>query len=158
MRLTLASITPFEHRTGNILIIDDDPEVRELLETLLNDDGHVVKSAHDGISALEYVKQAKIKPDLILSDYNLPGGMTGVETKGKLRKVIGHYVPVIILTGDISTSALRDIADHDCVQLNKPVKPKVLSQEIQRLLYRHGSGDRLAAEAGRRVPGPDKSP
>ncbi len=128
-----SSLAP-EHRTGNILIIDDDPEVRELLEVLLKDDGHHVETAHDGISALEFIKQSKTKPDLILSDYNLPGGMNGVEVKGKLRKQIGHYVPVIILTGDISTAALRDIADYDCVQLNKPVKPKALSQTIQRLL------------------------
>ena len=37
-------------------------------------------------------------------------------------------VPVIILTGDISTGTLRDIALQDCVQLNKPVKPKELMQ------------------------------
>ncbi len=123
-----------EPRTGEILIIDDDPEVRELLEILLTGDGHLVATVHDGISALELIKLAKTKPDLILSDYNLPGKMNGIQTMAKLREQIDHYVPVIILTGDISTAALRDIADHDCVQLNKPVKPKALSQTIQRLL------------------------
>jgi two-component system, chemotaxis family, CheB/CheR fusion protein len=121
-------------RSGNILIIDDDPEVRELLETLLKDDGHHVDTAHDGATAMKQAKSGRIKPDLILSDYNLPGGMNGVEATGQLRALIGHHVPVIILTGDISTSALRDIGDHDCVQLNKPVKPKALVQAIQRLL------------------------
>jgi len=43
-------------------------------------------------------------------------------------------VPVIILTGDISTAALRNIADHDCEQLNKPVKPNILIQAIRRML------------------------
>jgi two-component system CheB/CheR fusion protein len=128
------SSTAVEHRTGNILIIDDDPEVLELLEIMLTGDGHVVTTAHDGAAALELTKQAKSMPDLILSDYNLPGGMNGVQAKGKLRAQIGLYVPVIILTGDISTATLRDIADHDCVQLNKPVKPRALSQAIQRLL------------------------
>jgi two-component system CheB/CheR fusion protein len=60
--------------------------------------------------------------------------MNGVEATGQLRELIGIHVPVIILTGDISTAALRDIADHDCVQLNKPVKPKALAQTIERLL------------------------
>lgn len=129
-----SSNTAPEHRIGNILLIDDDPEVRELLEALLNDDGHHVTAAHDGTTALKLAGKAKKKPDLILSDYNLPGGMNGVETTGRLREQIGHPVPVIILTGDISTAALRDIADHDCAQLNKPVKPKALSQAIQRLL------------------------
>ncbi len=122
-----------QHR-GKILIIDDDPEVRELLEMLVEDDGHHVTAAHDGATALKLVKNSIINPDLILSDYNLPGGMNGVETTGKLRDQIGHAVPVIILTGDISTAALRNIADHDCEQLNKPVKPKMLIQTIRRLL------------------------
>jgi two-component system CheB/CheR fusion protein len=125
---------PTERLDGHILIIEDDPEVRELLEILVKDDGHHVVCALDGATALKCIKQATIKPDLILSDYNLPGGLNGVEVTGKLRKQIGHPVPVIILTGDISTTALRDIADHDCEQLNKPVKPKTLIQTIRRLL------------------------
>ncbi len=121
-------------RSGQIMIIDDDPEVRELLETLLEGDGHQIKSAHNGVAALELVKHAKFMPDLILSDYNLPGGMNGVVVTGKLCEQIGRQVPIIILTGDISTAALRDIAAHDCKQLNKPVKPMLLSQTIKRML------------------------
>ncbi len=130
---------PTEKQNGRMLIIEDDPEVRELLETLIRDDGHHVVCAHDGVAALELVKRSKTKPELILSDYNLPGGMNGVEATGMLREQIGRPVPVIILTGDISTAALRDIADHDCVQLNKPVKPKMLIQTIRRLLAHIGS-------------------
>jgi two-component system, chemotaxis family, CheB/CheR fusion protein len=126
--------TPVEQQCGEILIIEDDPEVRELLEILVSDDGHHVTIVHDGAAALNFAAKTKIKPDLILSDYNLPGGMNGVEVTGKLRNQIGRPVPVIILTGDISTAALRDIADHDCEQLNKPVKPKMLIQTIRRLL------------------------
>jgi two-component system, chemotaxis family, CheB/CheR fusion protein len=118
-------------RAGHILVIEDDPEVRELLEQILADDGHRVDSAHNGEAAMKFAKQS---PDLILSDYNLPGGMNGVEATAKLRKQIGRAVPVIILTGDISTTALRDIANYDCVQLNKPVKPRALSQTIKKLL------------------------
>ena len=128
--------TPVEQQCGEILIIEDDPEVRELLEILIKDDGHNATSAYDGTAALNLAAKAKIKPDLILSDYNLPGGLNGVEVTGKLRNQIGRPVPVIILTGDISTAALRNIADHDCEQLNKPVKPKMLIQTIRRLLAR----------------------
>ena len=121
-------------RGARILIIEDDPEVRELLEVLLAEDGFMVTSAPDGVAALKLAKKAKKAPDLILSDYNLPGAMTGIEAIGKLREQIGQAVPAIILTGDISTAALRDIADHDCQQLNKPVKPKLLLRGIRRLL------------------------
>ena len=121
-------------RGARILIIEDDPEVRELLEVLLAEDGFMVTSAPDGVAALKLAKKAKTAPDLILSDYNLPSAMTGIEAIGKLREQIGQAVPAIILTGDISTAALRDIADHDCQQLNKPVKPKLLLRGIRRLL------------------------
>ena len=121
-------------RSARILIIEDDLEVRELLEVLLAEDGFMVTSAPDGVAALKLAKKAKKAPDLILSDYNLPSAMTGIEAIGKLREQIGQAVPAIILTGDISTAALRDIADHDCQQLNKPVKPKLLLRGIRRLL------------------------
>jgi len=119
---------------GHVLIIEDDPEVRELLALLIGDAGHQVTLAKDGATAQERIMQTNARPDMILSDYNLPGGMNGVEATGRLREQIGQHVPVIILTGDISTSALRDISDHDCVQLSKPVKPKALVQTVQRLL------------------------
>ncbi|MGL4967690.1 MAG: response regulator, partial [Inquilinus sp.] len=69
-----------------------------------------------------------------LADYNLPGGMDGLQVTAKLRERLHRQVPVIILTGDISTATLRDIARQDCVQLNKPVKLKELAQAIQRML------------------------
>ena len=75
-----------------------------------------------------------VRPDLILADYNLPNGMDGLQVTAKLREKLHRQIPVIILTGDISTDTLRDIARQDCVQLNKPVKLKDLTQVIQRLL------------------------
>ena len=129
-----ATAQPAKLLKGRILIIEDDPEVRDLLEQLVRDEGHHVQYAHDGVAALALVERAKLKPDLILSDYNLPGGMNGVEATTKLRQLIKLPIPVIILTGDISTSALRNIAGHACEQLNKPVKPKTLIQTIRRLL------------------------
>ena len=53
---------------------------------------------------------ARIRPDLIITNYNLPGGMDGLEVAAKLREILRFQVPVIILTGDISTDALRSIA------------------------------------------------
>ncbi|MEA2781320.1 MAG: two-component system, chemotaxis family, CheB/CheR fusion protein, partial [Rhodospirillaceae bacterium] len=140
--------SPFEHyrhgmddgiveavrRTGAILVVEDDPELRELLDLLLKDEGHHTAMAVDGIAALELVARGMIRPDLILADYNLPNGMDGLQVTAKLREKLHRQIPVIILTGDISTGTLRDIALQECVQLNKPVKVKELTQIIQRLL------------------------
>jgi two-component system, chemotaxis family, CheB/CheR fusion protein len=139
-------------RTGAVLIIEDDPEVRNLLDLLLKDQGCHTASAPDGIAALDLVTRGDIRPDLILADYNLPKGMDGLQVVEKMGAPLHRRIPVIILTGDISTSTLRDIARHDCVQLNKPVRLKELTQAVQHLLSasrtaRHSLPVRLPTEA-----------
>ena len=74
------------------------------------------------------------RPDLVLADYNLPNGMNGVQVSQRLRQELDGQTPFIILTGDISTETLRDIALHDCVHLNKPVKLTELTRAIEKLL------------------------
>ncbi len=119
---------------GVILVVEDDPEVRELLELLLTDEGHHPVMAGDGAAAVDLVSNGAVRPDLILADFNLPGELDGLQLATTLRASLHRELPVIILTGDISTSTLRAVAQQNCVHLNKPVKPKALSQIIQRLL------------------------
>jgi two-component system, chemotaxis family, CheB/CheR fusion protein len=119
---------------GAILVVEDDPEVRDLLELALTAEGYGAVTAHDGVAALELVARDMVKPDLIMADYNLPRGMNGLQVANKLRETLHRQIPFIILTGDISTDTLRDIAHQDCIHLNKPVKLKELTQAIQRLL------------------------
>jgi two-component system, chemotaxis family, CheB/CheR fusion protein len=121
-------------RTGTVLIIEDDPAVCKLLDLLLKDQGCHTATAPDGIAALELVARGKIRPDLILADYNLPKGTGGLQVVEQVRAQLHRRIPVIVLTGDISTSTLRDIAHHDCVQLNKPVRLKELAHAVQHLL------------------------
>jgi two-component system CheB/CheR fusion protein len=125
---------PPGHRTADILLIEDDLSVRDLLAQLLASEGHKITAVSDGIAAITLVKDGSVSPDLILTDYNLPNGMDGVKVTAALRGLLARRVPVIVLTGDISKETLRHIASHDCVQLNKPIKPAELSTVIQRLL------------------------
>jgi two-component system CheB/CheR fusion protein len=129
----VAEPTPVS-RTGAILVVEDDPEVSELLQLFLLDAGHRVVAASDGIVALQRVAQGDIRPDIVLADYNLPNGMDGLQLIAKLRERLTTALPAIVLTGDISTETLRRIAQESCVHLNKPVKLTELTQNIQRLL------------------------
>jgi two-component system CheB/CheR fusion protein len=122
------------HRTGSILVVEDDPDERELLDLALKSEGHSTATAPDGIAALMLVEKGEVQPDLILSGYKLPGGLNGLQLSTKLREKLHREVPVVILTGDISTGTLRDIAQHDCTHLNKPVKLPELSQLLQSVL------------------------
>jgi two-component system CheB/CheR fusion protein len=120
---TRAVAGPLTHGSrGTILLVEDDPEVRDILAMLLQEEGHNVIEAHDGPSALARLGQEGLKPDVILADYNLPNRLNGLQLAAAVRRTIGRDVPVIILTGDISTGTLRHIAQQNCIQLNKPVK------------------------------------
>jgi two-component system, chemotaxis family, CheB/CheR fusion protein len=135
---------------GTILIVEDDPAVRDMLQLLFEGEGHVTRVAADGHKALELLGQHSTAPDLIIADYNLPLGMSGLDV---IRRLQAHYtqtsdaagatknspafsrtIPAIILTGDISTASLREIAGHGCVHLNKPVKAMDLTGLVQELL------------------------
>ena len=138
-------------RTGAILIIEDDPEVREHLKLFLHEEGYAISTAVDGPAALEAVARGTMRPDLVLADYNLPNGLNGVQVAQKLSQVLDGRIPFIILTGDISTETLRNIALHDCVHLNKPVKLGELTRTIEKLLAKtsdpHVAPPRHAAAA-----------
>jgi two-component system CheB/CheR fusion protein len=130
------SLQPIDevHRKGKVLVIEDDPEVRDLLEALLKDEGHRVATANDGPDALDFISKGGLRPDVIIADYNLPNGMTGLEVIGKIRDKLHHGIPSVILTGDISTETLKQVALQDCVQLNKPMRLPSLARLIQDML------------------------
>lgn len=140
-------------RTATLLVVEDDPEVSELLELHLQGEGHRVTTAKDGIEALGIIQNAGFKPDVVLADYNLPNGMDGLALAQALREKLGAALPVIILTGDISSETLRMIAQGGATQLNKPVSTADLSAAIQRKLAPSAPDDLVEPQANA-VPEP----
>ena len=130
---------------GTVLIVEDDPEVLEMLQLLFDADGHRTVVAADGHKALELAAQLSVL-DLIIADYNLPKGLNGLETIARLQEQAHHAVPAIILTGDISTDSLREIAGHGCVHLNKPVRAKELTGLAQRLIAKPSSAPPVSTQ------------
>ena len=106
------------------------------------------RTAEDGRKALELAERGAIRPDLVVADYNLPKGLNGLQVVAGLRETFGHEIPAVILTGDISTSALREIAQGGHLHLNKPVKAKELMDLIQHCL----ALSRPPAQASARQP------
>ena len=82
-----------DKRPGEILVVEDDPALRELLELSLRDEGHQVVAAADAASAIDLIAQGATSPDLLLLDYNLPGGLTGVQLAARLREALGAPGP-----------------------------------------------------------------
>jgi DNA-binding response OmpR family regulator len=81
---------------GRILVVDDEPMVRETLGNVLSDEGYIVDLAIDGVQALERVRAAR--PDAILLDLMMPG-MNGRQFLQQLRDDPAFAsVPVLIMT------------------------------------------------------------
>lgn len=125
---------PVAGRCGRILVIEDDPDFRDLMDTFLRGEGHEVLAVGDGVAAADAVARGAFHPDLILADYNLPKGLSGVQASTEIRRSLEAEVPVVILTGDISAATRSDIAGHNYHHLNKPVLLFDLVEMIQSLL------------------------
>jgi two-component system CheB/CheR fusion protein len=120
--------------TGVILIIEDDPAVREMLEILFEGEGHRAIAGAGANAALALAARGAARPDVIVADYNLPGDLTGAEVVARLRQSLRCEIPAIILTGDISSDTLRKIAEAGCLHLSKPAEPEMLTLRIKELL------------------------
>ena len=120
-------------RDAAILVVEDDPSVREMLDLLLSKRGLSHCAAADGKQALALARGA-IKPDLVVADYSLPNGLTGLQVLDGVRETLGREIPAVILTGDISTDTMREITRRGCVHRNKPVRAEELTHLIQSLL------------------------
>jgi signal transduction histidine kinase/CheY-like chemotaxis protein len=121
---------PLESFNGTILLVEDDSFVREGLDSLLRSHGIDAVLAATGNEALALVIEKGVRPDLIVTDYNLPGSMNGTATIMALRAALGWKIPAIVLTGDIRSQVIDAIADHDVSIALKPLK----AAEFVRLL------------------------
>jgi two-component system CheB/CheR fusion protein len=128
-------------KPGSILLVEDDPDIRDLLQQFLEAEGHYVVAAANGLTALDLLAHSSVRPDLVLTDFNLPGGLNGLGLAAKVRGALHRQVDVAVLTGDISAMALRDIARDNCVHLSKPVNLVALNRIIQGFLFARGSAD-----------------
>ena len=114
------------------------PRIRDLLDLALQAAGHDTFVASNAAGGAPW-NRARSGPDLVLTDYNLPGGPTALSCRTH-RAAGSAATPVVVLTGDISDATVRDIAGADCVQLSKPIKTaEILATITALLLERAGS-------------------
>jgi len=122
------------HQTGTILLVEDEDDLRDLLCEMLETDGHSVVALSNAHDALEWAAGDVEPPDLLLTDFDLHGGTTGMSLANDLPNILGLDIPTIILTGDITTETLQRIAATRFDQISKPVLPEVLLARISVLV------------------------
>jgi two-component system CheB/CheR fusion protein len=119
----------------HVLIIEDDADLRDLLASTLTRHDVLVSVAADGPAAVAWTAQAGLIPDLILTDYNLPRGMTGVDAAKAVIATLHTEIPVMVLTGDIAAKTLHDIETQGYIRLAKPVSEPALLNTLAETLH-----------------------
>jgi len=144
-------------RTGLILIVEDDPAVRDALERLLVAEGHQTMTADDGEAAVALIARDTVQPDMVVIDYNLPGGLTGVQIMARIRDMLGHDLPSLILTGDISTGTLSEVVLRGYTHRSKPIEAGELTRIVQQFLAKPkpASGVTARQPTGTAAPNPE---
>ena len=117
-----------------ILLVDDNEIVLDANRMLLDTLGYHVISVPDPDSAMDALSSGIRETELIISDYRLSGGITGVELIRKLRAESGRNVPAIILTGDITIGNKEDFLPGNCLLVRKPVAAGELNRQIRQQL------------------------
>lgn len=121
------------HMSNSVLIVDDDPTQRRLIEGVLEKNGFSSAQAAGGEEALTWLEEHADKTDIILLDLNMPG-MSGQDVLKELRP-LEYGIPIIVLTGQAGVetvvTAMRAGATDFVV---KPASPERLTISIQNAL------------------------
>ncbi len=116
-----------------IVIVEDEPAVRVGLEVLLTGWGATIVSLASVDAAKAWAEgrdPATTRPSLIIADYRLGSGETGVGAITALRGRFGAAVPAIVVTGSSMTGHDKEALEHDFHLLIKPVLPNKLRAMI----------------------------
>ncbi|MEO7411675.1 MAG: PAS domain-containing protein [Sphingomicrobium sp.] len=116
-------------RNASILVIDDDPDVRDFITASLEDYGYRVRDAADGAAGLaQFTEQ---RPDLVVLDYAMPG-LSGGEVAAQILKLVPGQ-PILFVSGYSESEAINSAAPH-ARMLAKPFRPDALDAAVREAL------------------------
>lgn len=123
-----------------ILLVDDDPDIREFISFNLVKEGFKVETAKNGLEGVEMCK--KFKPDLVLLDVMMPG-MDGMEACEAIRATpeIAHTVIAFLSARGEDYSQVAGFESGGDDYITKPIRPKVLVSRIKALLRRNAKSE-----------------
>ncbi len=125
----IAADEPAHAARCRVLVVDNDPAVLKAMQALLSGWSCAVLSARNCDDAQRLTQN--MRPDLLLLDYHLDDGITGLQLRERLTCA---QQPCIIITADHSEEVRRAVAANDCHLLYKPLKPLALKSLMARLL------------------------
>lgn len=122
-------------RGHRVLVLDDDEAVLAAMDGLLERWGCTVIKAGSLDEARGQIAAHLPSPELLIVDYRLEGGFSGLEAVAILQKDLRRYVPALVITGDTAPDRLREAETSGYPLLHKPVQPAKLRSALHHLLY-----------------------
>ena len=109
-----------DRRSGHVLIIEDNAELRTITADYVRRWGYRVAEAVDGAGALAMIRTGFV-PHAVITDFQLPGEMNGLEAASAIGGLLGHSLPVAIVTGN--PTGVPDGTGPLIAVLKKPLLP-----------------------------------
>ena len=127
-----------------LVVIDDDALLLDSMAGLLRGWGCRVVAARSLDAALATLAAEGGRPDLIISDYRLADGYSGIAAIERLRAEFGATIPAFLISGDTAPERLQEARASGHHLLHKPVRPMALRAILTQLLKRHETADATA--------------
>ncbi len=121
-----------------VALLEDDVEIREATQALLESWGCIVFAAALPDELIAQYTKEKQRPDVLLSDYRLPAGVTAIHALKQMRELWGPSLPAIVVTGDTGSEALQEIQANQAILLHKPLSPV----RLRAVIYQAAQGPR----------------
>lgn len=115
-----------------ILVVDDEPDIRQIMRVILEADGHEIVEAEDGLAAFEIARAGGV--DLVLLDAMMPG-MDGYQLLQKFLDLPDFAAPVIMVTGRSDAEGMIAEADSGAIDhIGKPFTMEEVRGTVERML------------------------
>jgi len=121
-------------RGGYVLLLEDDRDARRALQELLEDweivsvSGATLEELLDGRDADQRVA------DALVTDYRLPGRLSGIDCINALRERLGVQIPAVLITGESDVQSIRRRLPAETTFLQKPFDPSLLAAPLARAI------------------------
>ena len=121
---------PANSGKGLVVVVEDDAIILLSMRTMLEEWGYEVVAAVSADEAVGTLTSLGQRPDMIVADYRLREGRTGLQAIRDIYGVCGVRVPALVLTGDTDPARIAEVQQSGHRLLHKPVAPEVLRNAL----------------------------
>jgi CheY-like chemotaxis protein len=112
-----------------ILVVDDEPDILLGLSALLERLGHYVTTFDEPAQALEHIASGNVDYDLVITDYRMPGGISGLDLAKRVKEHKRRKKTKVFLMSAFDIMSLPELNEPD---LNEAAKSEIVDEIIQK--------------------------